>query len=125
MPLPRIHHNKQKIMTTENTLDKTPGNGTANDTPAQENVTPIESTTEGNGTKESYAVRPHHHFRRINYSDRQNIKVRNRLNIAFILLAVVGLCMWYTMDDRTPATIVLLVGVVLKIAEVCIRLFRK
>ena len=112
-------------MTTENTLNKTPENGTINETPAQENVTPIESTTEGDGTKESYAVRPHRHFRRINYSDRLNIKVRNRLNIAFILLAVAGLCMWYTMDDRTPATIVLLVGVVLKIAEVCIRLFRK
>ncbi len=114
-------------MTTENITDKTGSFEHA----ASDSQTPTESavgtekTTGENGQEGPYAVRPHHHFRRMDYSDRQNIRVRNRLNIAFILLAVVGLVLWYTLDDRTPATIVLLVGVVLKIAEVCIRLFRK
>ncbi len=117
-------------MTTEDTLDKTAGNAAGGNTTPPENETPTqntahEDTPHKDTPHESYAVRPHHHFRRMDYSDRQNIKVRNRLNIAFILLAVVGLCLWYTMDNRTPATIVLLAGVVLKIAEVCIRLFRK
>ena len=74
----------------------------------------------------SYAVRPHHHHRRLGYSDRNNLfKVRNILNIAFMLLAIVGIILWNFMDDHTIAIIVLLIGVVLKIAEVCIRLFHK
>lgn len=112
-------------MTTEDTHDKTVNNAVGGSTTPSENATPTQGTAQEDAPHESYAVRPHHHFRRMDYSDRQNIKVRNRLNIAFILLAVVGLCLWYTMDNRTPATIVLLAGVVLKIAEVCIRLFRK
>lgn len=51
--------------------------------------------------------------------------MRNKLNTAFILLVIVGITLWYTMDTHTPAYVVLLVGVVVKIAEVCIRLFRK
>ena len=74
----------------------------------------------------SYAARPHHHHRRLGYSDRDNLfKVRNILNIAFMLLAIVGIILWNFMDDHTIAIIVLLIGVVLKIAEVCIRLFHK
>ena len=69
--------------------------------------------------KTTYAVRPHHHYKRLDYSDPTNLKVRNKLNTAFILLVIVGITLWYTMD------VVLLVGVVVKIAEVCIRLFRK
>ena len=74
----------------------------------------------------SYAVRPHHHHRRLEYSDRDNLfKVRNILNVTFMLLALVGIVLWHFMDDHTIAIIVLLIGVVLKIAEVCIRLFHK
>ncbi|MGM9726335.1 MAG: mechanosensitive ion channel protein MscS [Prevotella sp.] len=75
--------------------------------------------------KTTYAVRPHHHYKRLDYSDPTNLKVRNKLNTAFILLVIVGITLWYTMDTHTPAYVVLLVGVVVKIAEVCIRLFRK
>ncbi len=76
--------------------------------------------------KESYAVRPQHHHRRIGYSDRDNLfKVRNILNVAFMLLAIIGVVLWYSMDNHTAASIVLITGVVLKIAEVCIRLFHK
>ena len=75
--------------------------------------------------KTTYAVRPHHPYTRLDYSDPTNLKVRNKLNTAFILLVIVGITLWYTMDTHTPAYVVLLVGVVVKIAEVCIRLFRK
>ena len=72
----------------------------------------------------SYAVRPQHRrLRPLAYSDQNNmLKVRNYLNIAFMLLAIVGVILWTQLDI---AYIVLIVGVVLKIAEVCIRLFKK
>lgn len=75
----------------------------------------------------SYAVRPQrHHHRRLEYSERGNMfKIRNILNCAFMILAVIGVIMWNTMDSRTAAIIVLLIGVTFKVAEVCIRLFRK
>ena len=60
-------------------------------------------------------------------SDQSNmLKVRNYLNIAFMLLAIVGVILWTQLEEsRNIAYIVLIVGVVLKIAEVCIRLFKK
>lgn len=75
--------------------------------------------------EQEYAVRPHHNYRKLEYSEHNNLRVRNYLNSAFILLALIGLILWYTLDDHTPATIILLIGVVFKIAEVCIRLFHK
>ena len=73
----------------------------------------------------SYAVRPQHRrLRPLAYSDQNNmLKVRNYLNIAFMLLAIVGVTQLE--ESRNIAYIVLIVGVVLKIAEVCIRLFKK
>ena len=59
----------------------------------------------------SYAVRPEHRrHRRLEYADKSNmLAVRNWLNIGFMLFAVVGV----------------IIGVIMKIAEVCIRLFKK
>ena len=76
----------------------------------------------------SYAVRPQHRrLSPLTYSDQSNmLKVRNYLNIAFMLLAIVGVILWTQLEEsRNIAYIVLIVGVVLKIAEVCIRLFKK
>lgn len=44
----------------------------------------------------SYAVRPQHRrLRPLAYSDQNNmLKVRNYLNIAFMLLAIVGVILW-------------------------------
>lgn len=76
--------------------------------------------------QKSYAVRPERERHRIAFSDRDNMfKVRNTLNIIFMLLAIIGVIMWSQMADHTAAIIVLLTGVTLKIAEVCIRLFHK
>lgn len=87
------------------------------------------SIEEENGQQHTeYAVRPEHRrHRRISYSDRDNmLKTRNYLNIAFMVLAVAGVIIWTQMKEHhTLATIVLLVAVAIKIAEVCIRLFKK
>lgn len=75
----------------------------------------------------SYAVRPNRRqHRRLEYADKSNMLVaRNWLNIGFMLFAIVGVILWTQMDDRTIANVLLIIGVVLKIAEVCIRLFKK
>ena len=75
----------------------------------------------------SYAVRPNRrHHRRLEYADKSNMLVaRNWLNIGFMLFAIVGVILWTQMDDHTIANVLLIIGVVLKIAEVCIRLFKK
>lgn len=74
----------------------------------------------------SYAVRPtRRQHRRLEYADKSNMLVaRNWLNIGFMLFAIVGVILWTQMDDRTIANVMLIIGVVLKIAEVCIRLFK-
>ena len=78
-------------------------------------------------TPTNYAVRPHHRQRRlIEYNGRDKMfKVRNTLNILFMILAVVGLILWTQTDLSVLSTAILLVAVVLKIAEVCIRMFKK
>lgn len=75
----------------------------------------------------SYAVRPNRRqHRRLEYADKSNmLAARNWLNIGFMLFAIVGVILWTQMDDRTIANVQLIIGVVLKIAEVCIRLFKK
>lgn len=75
----------------------------------------------------SYAVRPEHRQRRlIDYNGRDKMfKVRNTLNIVFMLLAVIGLILWTQTDYQNLSIVILLVGVALKIAEVCLRLFKK
>lgn len=52
-------------------------------------------------------------------------KVRNILNIAFMLLAIGGVALYMSTEWHTAAYVILLVGVVVKIAEVAIRLFHK
>lgn len=75
----------------------------------------------------SYAVRPHHRQRRlIDYNGRDKMfKVRNTLNIVFMLLAVIGLILWTQTDYTNVSIVILLIGVALKIVEVCLRLFKK
>jgi hypothetical protein len=75
----------------------------------------------------SYAVRPEHRQRRlIEYTGRDKMfKVRNILNIIFMILAVVGLILWTQTEWQTPGIVILIVGVALKMVEVCLRLFKK
>lgn len=89
-----------------------------------EESTPKQETEQ---TTTSYAVRPHHRQRRlIDYDGRDKmLKVRNKLNITFMLLAIIGLILWTQTDCQNLSIIILLAGVVLKIIEVCLRLFKK
>lgn len=100
-----------------------------NEAQQPENATAQPTAEQGTEqTEPSYAVRPQHRrLRPLAYSDQNNmLKVRNYLNIAFMLLAIVGVILWTQLEEsRNIAYIVLIVGVVLKIAEVCIRLFKK
>ena len=98
----------------------------------QESVQPeanVQETaqTETAAPQESYAVRPHHRQRRlIDYNGRDKMfKVRNSLNIVFMVLAVIGLLVYTQTDYTTLSYVILLIGVVLKIAEVVIRMFKK
>ena len=54
--------------------------------------------------KTSYAVRPdHRHHRRLAYSDQNNmLQIRNYLNIAFMVLAIIGVIIWTQLDDYQP-----------------------
>ena len=93
----------------------------------EENINPQESRSEEAGSKESYAVRPHHRQRRlIEYDGRDKMfKVRNTLNIIFMILAVIGLILWTQTDWQNTGISIVLVGVALKIVEVLLRLFKK
>lgn len=93
----------------------------------EENINPQESRPEEAGCTESYAVRPHHRQRRlIEYDGRDKMfKVRNTLNIIFMILAVIGLILWTQTDWQNTGISIVLVGVALKIVEVLLRLFKK
>lgn len=83
--------------------------------------------SEAAAPQQSYAVRPHHRQRRlIDYNGRDKMfKVRNSLNIAFMVLALIGLLVYTQTDYTTLSYVIILIGVVLKIAEVIIRMFKK
>lgn len=93
----------------------------------QEEQTTQEQTTQEEQAPTSYAVRPDHRQRRlIDYNGRDKMfKVRNTLNIVFMILAVIGLLLWTQTDYSTLSIVIILVGVVLKIVEVCLRMFKK
>lgn len=98
----------------------------------EENINPQDKGQQ-NGSQEaveettSYAVRPHHRQRRlIEYDGRDKMfKVRNTLNIAFMILAVIGLILWTQTDWQNTGICIILAGVALKIVEVTLRLFKK
>lgn len=92
-----------------------------------QNVSNHIDTNETEQQPTSYAVRPEHRQRRlIDYNGRDKMfKVRNTLNIIFMLLAVIGLILWTQTDYTNLSIVILLIGVALKIAEVCLRLFKK
>ncbi len=93
----------------------------------QDQQTEYAKHTEEQQAPTSYAVRPEHRQRRlIDYNGRDKMfKVRNTLNILFMVLAIIGLILWTQTDLQTLSIVILLIGVAFKIAEVCLRLFKK
>lgn len=110
--------NNDKIQKTEQAVEQKTEQATEEKT---------EQVAEQRTAPTSYAVRPEHRQRRlIDYNGRDKMfKVRNTLNIAFMLLAVIGLILWSQTDLQNLSIVILLVGVALKIAEVCLRLFKR
>ncbi|WP_315257310.1 mechanosensitive ion channel protein MscS [Segatella oulorum] len=81
-----------------------------------------EYNTEKN--KPEYAVKPHHRLKRLGEGGPSMLKVRNILNLVFMALAVVGVVLYLQSEQHIIATIILIVAVVIKFAEVAIRMFR-
>lgn len=69
------------------------------------------------------ARRPHRHLKRMSYSEAPYLRIRNWLNIAFMLIAVIGVIVFFT-AGHTPGYIIILVAVVIKIIETILRFFR-
>lgn len=96
-------------------------------TSKEENIHSQDNRKDEAENTETYAVRPHHRQRRlIEYDGRDKMfKVRNTLNIIFMILAVIGLILWTQTDWHNTGISIVLVGVALKIVEVLLRLFKK
>ena len=52
------------------------------------------------------------------------LKLRNVLNISFMALALVGIIVYFAANE-TIGTIIILVAMVIKMAECCIRMIHK
>ena len=65
---------------------------------------------------------PRHHRGKETKEDRF-FRIRNVLNIIFIIGALVGLVLYFA-SDHTSGTIVILAAMVFKIVESCLRFFR-
>ena len=69
-----------------------------------------------------YAVRPHHRMERPK-RDRY-FKTRNILNLLFVLGAIAGLLVYFY-ANHNAGIIIILVSMVFKVIECCLRLFRR
>lgn len=70
----------------------------------------------------SSAIHPRH--RRPDKSEDKYFKIRNVLNVIFMLGAIAGMAIFY-FQDRTIGTIVILTAMAFKIAECCFRFIRQ
>ena len=73
-------------------------------------------------SEESDVNHLHRHHRRSERSDRF-FKIRNILNIIFMIGAVVGVIVLYC-HDKTMGIVIILVSMVFKMFECCLRLIR-
>lgn len=95
-----------------------------------QNTTPkhtptAESTVKGSGQQETVAVKPHHRMEKIT-DHTPMLRVRNYLNIAFMVLALIGVALFFIQPFwRQAAMVIMLIAVVIKIIEVSLRLFHR
>uniref|UniRef100_A0AB33JQC9 Mechanosensitive ion channel protein MscS n=5 Tax=unclassified Prevotella TaxID=2638335 RepID=A0AB33JQC9_9BACT len=75
-------------------------------------------------TEEQIAVRPKHRMERIDTRD-SLFKLRNILNICFMVLAIAGVCMYVFTMQKSIAITIMIAGVVIKFIEVALRMFHK
>lgn len=69
------------------------------------------------------ARRPHRHLKRMSYSEAPYLRIRNWLNIAFMIIAIAGVIVFFTAGN-TPGYVIMLIAVVIKIIETILRFFR-
>lgn len=75
-----------------------------------------------NGQQPMATIRPERHHRRP--EEDKYFKIRNVLNIIFIIGAIAGMAVFY-LHDRTLGTIIILTAMAFKIAECCFRFIRQ
>lgn len=84
------------------------------------NGTPVTEDA-ANGNRQG-AVPPMRHHRRA--ANDKYFKIRNTLNIIFIIGAIAGMATFY-FHDRTIGTLVIITAMAFKIAECCFRFIRQ
>lgn len=84
--------------------------------------TPVEAPRTASSVK-----RPDHRMHHTNpmYRRGRYFKLRNTLNLLFMVLAVAGFAAYMFTEAKTAGMVLMLVGVVLKMVEVGIRMFHK
>lgn len=81
-------------------------------------------TNINNEVDESTGLERPHRFHRRPASEDKYFKIRNVLNIIFMLGAIVGMGVFY-FQSRTMGTIIILTAMAFKIAECCFRFIRQ
>ena len=81
-------------------------------------------TNINNEVDESTGLERPHRFHRRPASEDKYFKIRNVLNIIFMLGAIVGMGVFY-FHSRTMSTIIILTAMAFKIAECCFRFIRQ
>lgn len=81
-------------------------------------------TNINNEVDESTGLERPHRFHRRPASEDKYFKIRNVLNIIFMLGAIVGMDVFY-FHSRTMGTIIILTAMAFKIAECCFRFIRQ
>lgn len=73
----------------------------------------------------NHSALEHHRRDEESQQDRDSLFiVRNTLNIIFMLGAVIGVALYYS-SDKTIGAYVVLAAIVVKMAECCLRFFRR
>lgn len=75
--------------------------------------------------EKKYAVKPHHSQPKLNDRKDSMFKYRNMINIAFMVLAIVGVIIYTKSEFKITGAVVLIIAVVLKFVEVSLRMFHK
>ena len=78
-----------------------------------------------NNNEREYAVKPRHTQPKLNKGKDSMFKYRNIINIAFMVLAIVGVIIYTKSDFKITGAMILIIAVALKFVEVSLRMFHK
>lgn len=66
----------------------------------------------------------HRHHRKPDNGNTKYLYIRNILNIIFMLGAIIGVIIYITTDFKDMATYIIIVSMIFKVAECCLRFIR-